>query len=841
MKERTLFQIVEDYARHGRETAFVQRRGYRIRRWSYRKTAETARQFARELEDRNIRPGDRVFLWGFDCAEWVVAFFGSVLRGAVVVPMDRTASPGFAGRVCRQVEARLCICSRDLPSSGLDTSVIPLEDLEDILSSRSKAPLSVPEVKSENPVEIVFTSGTTAEPKGVVLSHRNILANLDPLENEIGKYLKYERIVHPLRFLNLLPLSHVFGQYLGLFIPRIFGGTVVFQNTLNPSDILRTIKRERVSVLVTVPKILETLKEKLERDQESEGGLLRFQARFEKAQDRHFLKRWWIFRHIHHKFGWKFWAFICGGARLDEETEQFWGRLGFALIQGYGLTETTSLISVNHPLKISRGTIGKALAGREIRLAENGEIMVRGASIADGYFHGNTTTTVRNSDGWFATGDIGAMDGEGNLYFKGRRKNVLVTAEGMNIYPEDLEAALRRQPEIRDCIVLGIERRGSPDACAVLLFHDREQAPEPVIRRANALLSEYQHIRHWCIWPDDDFPRTSTQKPLIGDIRNYAESILRGTGEEQSRGGILLDLIRQVSGRAIDNVESDSNLSTDFDLSSIERVQLLGILEDRFQVELNESSFTEASTVGDLEAMLLQPTSTRSDYRYPRWTQRKLVCLLRNAFYYLMTWPVTMLIARPHVKGRENLAGLKGPVLFVSNHVTQVDVAFVLVALQPRFRHRLAVAMMGELLQEMRHPDQDTVFLKRWVSIIKYGLVVALFNAFPLPQKSGFRSSFSFAGESVDRGCSILVFPEGGRTPDGKMQRFQAGVGILATNLDIPVVPVRIDGLYDLKIAGKKFAHPGTVKVTIGSAIHFKTETNPAEIAKDLESIVSGL
>jgi long-chain acyl-CoA synthetase len=845
MKERTLSHIIEDYSRHGCDTAFVQRRGYRIQRWSYRQVVEASRQFARELEARGIQPGNRVFLWGENCTEWVVAFFGSVLRGAVVVPMDGAASPEFAGKVCRQVEARICICSHDLPLICREVQAIPLESLGEAIASRSKTPLTQPEIKPQDTVEIVFTSGTTADPKGVVLSHRNILANIDPLENEIGKYLKYERIVRPLRFLNLLPLSHMFGQYLGLFIPRIFGGTVVFQNMLNPSEILRTIRHERVSVLVTVPKILETLKEKVERDMQSEGEMPRFQKRFCKARNRYFLKRWWIFRRIHREFGWKFWAFICGGARLDENTEQFWGRLGFALIQGYGLTETTSLISVNHPLKISRGTIGKVLAGREIKLAENGEILVRGESVADGYFQGKAITPVRSEDGWFSTGDIGALDKEGNLYFKGRRKNVIVTAEGMNIYPEDLEAALRRQQEIRDCVVVGIENQGNPEACAVLLFHDRKQDPEPVIRRVNKSLPDYQHIRRWCVWPDDDFPRTSTRKPQTGKIRDFAASKFRKASDEpsgdKSYGGILADLIHQVTGRRMDTLRPNSNLSTDIDLSSIERVQLLGAMEDRFCVELNESSFTEASTVGDLETMLRQPSSTRSDYRYPRWSQRKPMVFLRNALYYLLSWPATMLMARPCVKGRENLAGLKGPALFVSNHITQVDVAFILTALPPRFRHRLSVAMMGELLQDMRHPDSDTFFFKQWVSIIKYGLVVTLFNAFPLPQKSGFRSSFYFAGESADRGYSVLVFPEGGRTPDGKMQRFQAGIGLLATNLNLPVVPVRIDGLYALKKSGKKFARPGTVRVTIGPAIRFKPEMDPAEIAKDLESIVAGL
>src|SRR5208283_1276462 len=227
---------------------------------------------------------------------------------------------------------------------------VHLETLRERIAVRSDVPVTPPPLARDDIVEIVFTSGTTAEPRGVVISHGNVLANLEPLEREIGAYLRYERIFHPLRFLNLLPLSHVFGQFLGIFLPQLLAATVLFQDTLNPAEVMRVIKREHVSVVVAVPRLLESLKDKILRDLESAGRLAWFRRQFERAKDQHFIRRWWRFRKIHHQFGWKFWAFICGGAALDAETEEFWGRLGYAAIQGYGLTETTSLISVNHPL-----------------------------------------------------------------------------------------------------------------------------------------------------------------------------------------------------------------------------------------------------------------------------------------------------------------------------------------------------------------------------------------------------------------------------------------------------------------------------------------------------------
>lgn len=841
MKEHTLIQIVENFRRRGSETAFVYRRGYRVLRWSYRQVAESACQLAEELHERGITRGDRIVLWGDDCAEWVVSFFACVLRGAVVVPMDRTAALEFVQRVCLQVEPKLCITSREQPQIDSSIPVITFEDLPDLMAPHSTSPGLLPDLRSEDTVEIVFTSGTTADPKGVVLSHKNILTNLAPLEREIAKYLKYERLVHPLRFLNVLPLSHVFGQFLGLFIPQILGSTVIFHDTLNPSEIIRTIKREKVSVLVTVPRVMETLQAKVERDLETSGLLERFRREFDSAAGTHFIKRWWRFRRVHRQFGWKFWAFISGGASLHARTDQFWGRLGFAVIQGYGLTETTSLISINHPFRMGKGSIGKILPGREVKLAHDGEILVRGDSIAKNYFQGREMKSLPGEEGWFHTGDIGALDEQGNLYFKGRRKNVIVSPEGMNIYPEDLEIALRRQPEVRDCVVLELQREGNSEACAVLILRSRDQAPEPVIEGANKSLADFQRIRRFLVWPDEDFPRTSTQKPQMKVIQGFINKSFEGTTGGEASGEMLTDLIMRITGRRVEGISSASSLTKDLNLSSIERVELLSALEDRFQLDLNESRFTSASTIGDLENMLDEPARQRTIFHYPRWTQSAFFAALRIVVYYLLSWPATMLMARPKIRGRENLKHLRGPLLFVANHVTQVDIGFILAALPMRFRHCLAVAMLGEMLQEMRCPPGTMGFLRRCVEKMSYALVVSLFNVFPLPQKTGFRQSFAFAGESVDRGCSILVFPEGKRTQDGTLSPFRAGIGLLTANLNIPVVPIRIDGLFELKKAGKMVARPGAVSVTIGKAVRFAPGTEPLKITQDLEAGIKSL
>ncbi|HKR96108.1 MAG TPA: long-chain fatty acid--CoA ligase, partial [Candidatus Angelobacter sp.] len=372
------------------EIAYVHRRGLRTLRWSYQQLAELAFRFARELEARGIGKGERVLLWGDNCAEWIAAFFGCMLRGVVVVPMDRIAAPSFAQRVAADVDAKLVVCSSALSAHAGNRPFLELEMLNDYVRQRSTEPYLPQAISRDDTAQIVFTSGTTAEPRGVVLTHGNILSSVDPIEREFPKYRRSERLFHPIRFLELLPLSHVFGQTMGMFIPTLIGGTVHFQDSFKPTDIISTIKTERISVLVAVPRVAESLKNKIRAD---------FAALIEKNWDRaekeHYLKRWWRFRKIRRHFGWKFWAIISGGAALDQNTEEFWRRLGYVVVQGYGLTETSSLISLNHPFKVGRRSIGKVLPGREMKLdPETGEILVRGENVARQYWQGNELKPV---------------------------------------------------------------------------------------------------------------------------------------------------------------------------------------------------------------------------------------------------------------------------------------------------------------------------------------------------------------------------------------------------------------------------------------------------------------
>ena len=970
-----LVSLVDDFRAHAQETAVVAHRGVRRYRTTYGEVADLAGRFSAELARRGVSPGERVALWGANSAQWVAVFFGCLLRGVIVVPLDAAGSAEFAARVIADTKPMLIVGDEKLLASltatnngQRTTDNIPTLPFQILAGHLPAGPLFAvdPAVTLDAPFQIVFTSGTTAEPRGIVHTHRNILVTLDPIEREIAKYRGFERPFHPLRFLHSLPLSHVFGQFMGLWTPALLAAEVHFADQLDPSRIADVIKRDRISVLIAVPRVLHLLRAHLlarfPRLAEGAGSTLSvdrstLRETATTATDNEkrttntaqltaenvrrppngvfaVLRKWWRFRRVHRALGWKFWAIISGGATLPADLEAFYNKIGLALIQGYGMTETAALVTLNHPFHIAPGTIGKTLPGREVKIGADGEILVRGAMLSGATWqHGAMHARAGE---WLATGDLAEQRDHGELKFLGRKGDVIVTGAGLNIHPADLEAALAAQSGIRAAAVVPCDFAAGPEPVAVVLTALDDGQLDAAVATANRTLAEFQQIRRVLRWPEPQFPYTSTGKLIRRKVTEWvcgARFAEGGLGDEdghaiplnQSLGGVpvgkdsLLSLISEVSGEPAPYMPDPSvlRLSDDLHLDSLGRVQLQSAIEQRFAIDIDDDAMATAQTVGELRGLMegvegspfpvvrsdaasasqsppplnldgaqrepaneerttnnVQqavsiPAAPPSDPNiYPHWQWTWPVRALRIAFLECAMRPLAWLLAKPCViyepGAREALQRIldarvsslaprtanREPVLVISNHITAYDGALVLYALPRALRTRVAAAMSGEMLRDYRNMRNQGAWILNLLAPAAYWLLTALFNVFPLPRDRGFRRSFAHAGEAMDRGYSVLIFPEGTRSLAGRMGVFRSGIGLLAEQTEAPIVPVGLAGVYKLVASRRdgqrgadgrpraRWFHAGRIEIRVGMPITAANPDggDPAKLASRLEA-----
>ncbi|MEG9438284.1 AMP-binding protein [Edaphobacter sp. HDX4] len=864
-----LASLVDDFRRHAQETAIVSHRGVRSYRTTYGELALLAGRFSSELTRRKIGPGERVLLWGENSAEWMAAFFGCLLRGVLAVPLDAAGSSEFAARILEEVKPRLVVANAKRSHLACD---VPMLDLSKLRQSLPPEPnFSVdPSVQESAPFQIIFTSGTTSEPKGIVHTHRNVLASLGPIEAEISKYRRYERWVHPLRFLQTLPLSHVFGQFMGLWIPGVLAAEVHFTDGLDSGRLVQIIRSNRVSVLVAVPRVLALMRSHLLASRPQ------LEEEISNSIGLSILKRWWRFRAIHRVFGWKFWAVISGGAALPAGLEIFWNRLGFALIQGYGMTETAALVTLNHPFGIGQGTIGKPLPGREVRLSGTGELLVRGDMVADTTWEQGRL--LQREGEWLATGDLAEQTESGDFRFVGRKGDVIVSSSGLNIYPSDLEAAMLVQPGVQACTVVPCDLASGPEPVCVVLFEGEDTALQQAIRDANRSLADFQQMRRVLRWPEITFPYTSTGKLLRRTLRDWACRTIRSQGAEASPPqDFLLTTISSITGEPVSaNGSDDLRLSEDLHLDSLGRVQLVSAIEQRTGILIDDAQMATLNTLGELRRAALgrpaaeqqangTPVVTRggpsdidhlavsshtaesapapaasetsgesSAAHYPRWPWSPPVRLLRSIFIDVILRPIVHVLLAPQVTSSD--VPPHGPLLIVANHVTALDAALVLYALPASLRRRVAIMMSGEMLADFRSGKSHGVAGRAasW-------LLTALFNVFPLPRLQGFRQSFAHAGEAIDRGYSVLIFPEGTRSRTGETAPFRQGIGLLSAQAGVPVLPVVLIGLEKIRGRGVKWFRSRKIEVRIGEPVKWTESRSAAEWTSALEKNVRDL
>jgi long-chain acyl-CoA synthetase len=880
MTRRTLTEFLDDVTSNpqtARAEFLIYDDGYRTWSWSYADLVRAAGQFADRIRDAGITSGQHVAIWSENRPEWIASLWGALLEGVVLVPIDYRASPDFLRAVAAIVDAKAVLVGDvvDTDALGSDREVWRLREIFRVSAEATRLrPVgatarqadhgSRPDLGArtsglgpDTTAEIIFTSGATAEPKGVVLTHRNILANIVPIEGEVAKYRKYIRLFSPIRFLNLLPLSHMFGQAMATFVPPMLPGVVVFTRSYAPEDVIRQIRERRVSVLVSVPKILEVLRDYVVR--------VVPEAAEPPPAGMHWTRRWWRYRRVHRMFGLKFWAMVVGAAPLDPEVEAFWGRLGFVVVQGYGLTETAPIVTLNHPLRAARGAVGKPIGGVEVKIADDGEILVRGENVTRGYFNAPEETRTAFRDGWFHTGDIGEFDSDGQLHIRGRKKEMIVTPEGLNVFPEDVERALNAQPGVRESAVVGAPIAGSTAerVQAVLALEPGTDA-DAVVRGANATLGDHQKVRAVAVWPDGPLPRTEgTKKLKRRELREWITGQRAASGAQPGASGgrnVASVLARFAPGRTIEPATTIDELG----LSSLERVELMMALEEAFQVTVDETSFAAAKTIEDLEALTgpgqvpvtqLSDTQTtggnnagrqpgirhrEGTFQFPSWNRSLLVRGIRRAS--LPTWilPPGRIFAHVTVEGLDQLDKLEGPVIFAANHQSHFDVPVILDSLPPRWRYRVAPAMAKEFFKAHFYPEQFGRVA--WLTnSLNYYLAAFFFNAFPLPQReTGTRQTLRYVGDLVAAGHSILIFPEGKRTDAGEINPFRAGVGMIASRLDVPVVPVRLEGLERILHHTASVPTRGRARCAFGAAMWLRGQ-DYAALAGQVEAAVRAL
>jgi long-chain acyl-CoA synthetase len=754
MTRDTLLDFFHDFAALEGEF-LIHDDGFQARHFRYSEIAARARAFAAGLRERGISRDEKIILYGENRPEWIIALWGCLLAGVIAVPIDYRSSLEFVERVQSIVGASLVLTGEE---AGLYDGQAPFE------SER---------ISKDQTAEIIFTSGATADPKGVIITHRNILANIVPVENEVRKYLRYYRPFAPVRFLNLLPLSHMFGQAMATFIPPMLPGVVVFMRGFAPHEILRQIRTRRVSVLVSVPQILEILRTHL---------IQMFpELRQLKSRKGHWVFRWWRYRKVHGLFGWKFWSFIVGAAPLPADLEAFFSELGFLVIQGYGLTETAPIVTLNHPFHARQGSVGKPIGGVEVKIAPDGEILVRGDNVTSGYFERPEETARAFADGWFHTGDIGELKGNGELSILGRKKEMIVTPEGLNVFPEDVESVLKQQPGVRDAAVIGTGR-----VQAVLILDNGAEASE-IVRRANAHLADYQRIRGFSLWPHSSFPRTE------------------GTGKLKRH-----EIARDAAPAAAADLEVPLE-----NLTSLERVERMVALG------LDEAEVTSA------------PASSIDDF--PEWNRSLLARAARRIFLPGFLLPLTRVFAHVHAHGLENLKDLHAPVIFAASHQSIMDVPAILSALPVRWRYRVAPAMRKEFFEAHFHGRSFT-------NSLNYYLSTLFFNCFPIPQREpGALSTLRYIGELANDKWCLLIFPEGIMTQAGEIAPFQPGVGMIASKFGIPVVPIRIAGMDRVLHQTWRMARPGRVDITFGPALSLTGSDDYLALARQVEDAVRRL
>ncbi|MEI6082865.1 MAG: AMP-binding protein [Verrucomicrobiota bacterium] len=799
--------------------ALAMRVGYRTQTLSYRDVYQRAAGIAGFLKENGLTKGDRVLVLAPNSPDWICLFWGVLLNGNVIVPLNLQSTPEMVEQIAAQSGAKIFFRHHGyrphpnpLPQAGEGIRVVDLDSLHEL-----RADTCADVGAQENDlVEIMYTSGTTGQPKGVMLTHGNLRANVEAVAAAM-----------PMdggdTFLSILPLSHVFEQTIGFLYPFLVTAKIVYAHS--PAAIAELIREHRVTTMAGVPEFLRVLLTKIEDRAAAAGKKAAFDRMMKLGSALPFRPvRKLLFAPLHRRFGGKFRRVASGGAPLDSELEHRWNAMGFFVLQGYGLTETSPVISTNTEFAHRFRSVGKLLSCVQVRIAGDGEIQVHGPSVTQGYYReAELTKAAFTEDGWFKTGDIGELDKDGFLFLKGRKKYMILGAGGQNVYPEDLEAALNKQPGMKDSCVVGWERRpGQVEIHAVLLGADLKA--EAIVAAANDRLATYQRIAGWSVWPNDDFPRAATRKVKKEEVLTWLKA--QGQGAAVSPKAIqqvtpLVRLLASIADVEAHEITATTDIFRELPFDSLLRVELIAGIEQNFGVLLDEGTLGTSLTVAKLDELIKKAPVTKAQLGFKEWPVAGWAKAIRWVGQKLIVAPVNWACLDLRVEGVEHLRGLPVPAVFMGNHLSFLDSLAFLMALPPEIRKRIGfAAALDVVYQEFR----------------QFAFLADLFfNSFPFPRREGenIKAGLDSMGRMLDRGFSVMIFPEGQISVTGELQPLKRGTGLVAVEMKCPIVPVRITGTREVLPLGKVWPRRGPVTVRFGPPLRFgRDETYEGATAK---------
>ncbi|MBY0492767.1 MAG: AMP-binding protein [Cyanobacteria bacterium] len=851
--------FAETVSRFGDRTAVEIQRADRVDRFTYRQLHDMASAWASWLAQQGIRPGDRCAILAANDAHWCAAYLGILKRGAVAVPLDTNYSPAQVATIVRDSGSKIVFASKKFDATARESGVdvVGLHAVPE-----AGAPLEA--VESTATAVILYTSGTTSDPKGVVLTHANLLAERDAAFAVVD-------VSDRDAVLGVLPLFHSLAQLANLLLPFAVGARVAYLETLNSSDLLKALSERKITIFACVPQFFYLIHQRVMQQVSKSNVITRLLFRMLLALNFR-LRRLGVnlgrvfFGKVHDVMGREMRLLVTGGSKFDPAIGRDLYSLGFTILQAYGLTETSAAASINTPHDAHIDTVGRALPGVDIKLVD-GEIAIRGGIVMQGYHNRPDVTAEVIRDGWFYTGDLGRMDEDGRITITGRKKEIIVLASGKNIYPEEIETHYRTSPFVKEICVMGLADPGRPTSERLfgVVVPNMELLRERKIVNAGDLirfemeglaagLPPHKRVLGYDIW-FEPLPRTTTHKIKRHEVeRRVRERQTSASPEaaaqisaedrawmEEPRSAAVLEVI-QGRLKAGARVFPDANLELDLGFDSMERVELLTDLEQRAGVRVPQAAAAEIFTVRQLVSALGAGGAAAPATPVQSWavllrdlppdTDPVLSGLLEKRpvaapLMYTLARLIHAALFRIELTGIENLpAG--GAYIISPNHQSYLD-PFMLCAKLP-FRIFKNLFFVGAV-------EYFETPLTKWFARIA--------NLVPVDPDSNLVPAMQAGAFGLAHGKALALFPEGERSIDGTVKKFKKGAPILAQHLRVPIVPVAIKGVFELWPRGRSFnwrlLRPWsrhTVRIAIGEPMTFAEDADYNQTATALRERV---